>query len=69
MIQRIYMMTLTASCEKYAIIPPIIKAASNTRIIHILILIPFPPMLQAFEYIAIETSKRVQKIMRIKRPH
>jgi len=33
------------------------------------ILIPFPPILQALEYMAVETSKVVQNIIRMNRPH
>jgi hypothetical protein len=45
------------------------RATSKSIIIHIRILIPLPPILQAFEKRAVDTSRPELNRIRIKRPH
>lgn len=49
MIHRISMIMLMASVEKNPMIPPIIMQEPNATIIQMLIYMPLPPILQAFE--------------------
>ena len=67
--QIILIITLITSEEKYPIVPPIMRATSKSIIIHIRILIPLPPILQAFEKRAVDTSRPELNRIRIKRPH